>query len=83
MGVKGNWKELWLSQPAVAACPDPTASALWLNSSRLHLVPFWLRVSVGLYMWLPERRAICRLKKNEAKEYGGEKYQKDISWSFP
>ena len=28
VGVKGNWKELWLSQPAVAACPDHTASAL-------------------------------------------------------
>lgn len=32
LGVKGSWKELCLRQPAVAACPDHTASTLWLNS---------------------------------------------------
>lgn len=33
VGVKRNWKELWLIQPAAASCSDHTASALWLNSS--------------------------------------------------
>lgn len=80
VGVKWSWKELRLSLPAAAVCPDHTASALRLNSSVSTL--FLLAQSVGLYTWLPVRRAFFEIK-NEAEDYGWEKYQKDIPWSFP
>lgn len=81
VGVKWSWKELRLSQPAAPACPDHTASALWLNSpvSTLFLLAYSKCRTVHM---APEGWAFFKIK-NEAEDYGWEKYQKDIPWSFP
>lgn len=47
VGVKWNIKELWLNQPAAAACPDHPASTLWLGSPLSPPHSLWLRKDKG------------------------------------
>jgi len=80
VGVKGNWKELWLSQPAVAACPDCIASALWLNSPVS--TSFLLAQKQCRSVLVAAREESVFQIKNEAEEYGWVKYQRDVSRGF-
>lgn len=68
VGVKGNWKELWLSQPAVAACPYHTAAALWLNSPVS--TSFLLAQNKCWTVHVAAREESIFQIKNEAEEYG-------------
>lgn len=81
VGVKGSWKELRLSQPAVSACSDHTTSTLWLNSPVS--TSFLLAQNKCRTVHVAAREESVFQVKNEAEEYGWEKYQKVISWSFP
>lgn len=81
VGVKENWKGLRLSQPAVAACSDHTASTLWLNSPVS--TSFLVAQNKCRTVHVAAREESVFQVQNEAEEYGWEKYQKVISWRFP